>query len=214
MASLWHRTIVPVLTYFRKARGDLLLQRFPQLCEMSILDYGGSVHFWVESGLSHLVRKVVIYNISDCEVRIDGRGDHRFEFRFFDGFHIPVPDRHFDLVVCNSVLEHVSPVHRPVVANELLRVAKFGYVQTPAQEFPVEPHFVLPLVHWLPRNWGRRLVFISPWAILSRASSAKQAAYFDEIQLLNVSDVRGLFPSAKVTPEKFLGLTKSWLISW
>ncbi|TDM04845.1 MAG: hypothetical protein C4K60_20585 [Ideonella sp. MAG2] len=214
MASLWHRLIIPVLTHFRQKRGQLLLERFPQLSEMSILDYGGSVHFWVESGLSDHVKAVDIYNISEGEVRIDERGDQRFKLCLFDGFNIPVPDQHFDLAVCNSVLEHVPPERRAEVVKELLRVAKRGHVQTPAQEFPVEPHFVMPLLHWLPRRWGRRLVFLTPWALLSKASPALQAAYFDEVRLLKKAEVTQLFPTARVSPEKFLGLTKSWLISW
>jgi hypothetical protein len=90
----------------------------------------------------------------------------------YDGRHIPVPDKHFDLLVCNSVLEHVPPDQRAALAREMRRVAKAVFCQTPAYSFPLEPHFIMPFVHWLPRQLGYQLIKLSPWRILSRPSAA------------------------------------------
>jgi hypothetical protein len=214
MKSPWHIFIKPAMHKFRRARAEAIVKKFPDIAKMSILDYGGSVHFWFESGLESFVSKVSIYNISEGEVYLGHRDDGKFSVHMFDGFNIPVPDKKFDLVICNSVIEHVAPAQRQRLVDELVRVAKSGYIQTPAYEFPIEPHFVMPFLHWLPKKIGKFLVRISPWALLSRATPALQSSWFDEIQLLNKSELKGLFPGAPVKPEKFFGLTKSWMVTW
>ena len=63
---------------------------------------------------------------------------------------LPFADGEFDLVYCNSVIEHVPPERREAFAAELRRVGRGWYVQTPAWSFPLEPHALLPFAHWLP----------------------------------------------------------------
>lgn len=77
----------------------------------------------------------------------------------FDGHRIPFPDKSFDLVVCFAVIEHVGSrdrQHRFVA--ELCRVSRTCYMTTPNRWHPVEFHTVLPLVHWLPVQWFRRIL--------------------------------------------------------
>lgn len=63
------------------------------------------------------------------------------------------PDSYFDLIISDQVLEHVADLSS--VAAEISRVCKLGAQtvhQFPAKYVPVEPHFHMPFVHWLPKN--------------------------------------------------------------
>ncbi len=65
----------------------------------------------------------------------------------------PFDDASFDLVFSNQVLEHVENLE-PVIA-EVARLTKPGGIglhEWPAKWRPGEPHFAMPLVHWLPKN--------------------------------------------------------------
>lgn len=212
--TLWHRAITPVLTYFRRRRAQAIRQAAGGLSGARVLDFGGSVHFWFESGLASEVQQVLICNLSTDEVDVAGQADGRFQFLGFDGLHLPLADQSYDLVVCNSVIEHVPLALRAQVVAEMRRVAKHGFLQTPAKEFPIEPHFVMPGLHWLPRRWARHAVAWTPWALLSRPTPAHQQAYFEEVQLLSRRGVQDLFPDCTVQAERFLGWPKSWLVRW
>jgi len=47
----------------------------------------------------------------------------------FDGYQIPYPDNHFDLVVCSHVLEHVE--HERILLREIKRVSKYQIFEVP-----------------------------------------------------------------------------------
>src|SRR3954466_7016711 len=69
--------------------------------------------------------------------------------------HLPFADDEFDLAYSSSVIEHLEPADRVAFADELRRVGRGWYVQTPAFSFPVEPHALLPFAHWLPPRLRR-----------------------------------------------------------
>lgn len=72
-----------------------------------------------------------------------------------DGRDLPFADGEFDVAFSNAVVEHVGGRDdQERFARELCRVAKQVFVTTPNRLFPVDPHTLLPLVHWLPD--GRR----------------------------------------------------------
>lgn len=67
------------------------------------------------------------------------------------------PDGFFDLVISDQVLEHVADL--PGVVAEIARVLKPGGVTChhfPAKLRLIEPHYLMPIVHWLPKS-GIRL---------------------------------------------------------
>ena len=69
-----------------------------------------------------------------------------------DGRELPFADGAFDLGFSNAVIEHVAggrEGQRQFLA-ELCRVAHRVFVTTPNRWFPVDPHSLLPFVHWLP----------------------------------------------------------------
>jgi hypothetical protein len=68
-----------------------------------------------------------------------------------DGRQLPFADGEFDLGFSNAVVEHVAGgrgAQRQFVA-ELCRVAQRVFVTTPNRWFPLDPHTLLPFVHWL-----------------------------------------------------------------
>jgi SAM-dependent methyltransferase len=110
---------------------------------------------------------------------------------------LPFADDEFDLVYCSSVIEHVSPTLRPAFAEELRRVGRGWFVQTPAFSFPVEPHALLPFAHWLPAGLRRRY-----WRLGA-------AGEWEEISLLRRAEVERLFGPALA--ERVGPLVKSWV---
>jgi len=213
LMHIWHRFIHPISSYFRGKRAETLLRYYPNFADLRICDLGGSRHFWEESNLDVNPGNINIVNISsDTTDTYANTAFQHISVILYDGKYIPVADKYYDLLICNSVLEHVSRGDRENLCNEMRRVARHIYLQTPAYEFPVEPHFIVPFLHWLPRTMGRFLARLSPWAILSRPSQATFTRYFDEIQLLARKEIISLFPDANLRIERFVGLRKSYLV--
>lgn len=74
---------------------------------------------------------------------------------------LPFPDGFFHFVFSQEVIEHVGDLS--AMAGEIQRVtvpSGMGFHIFRPQFNVVEPHFGMPLVHWLPKNGLRR------WAIL------------------------------------------------
>jgi SAM-dependent methyltransferase len=116
-----------------------------------------------------------------------------------DARELPFGDGEFDIAYSNSLIEHVvDPGQRARVAAELRRVGRRYFVQTPNRWFPVEPHALLPFVHYLPRSLGRRL-----WSL------GVSDDPFDDTRLLTAHELRRLFPDAEIVRERFGPLTKS-----
>ncbi len=77
-----------------------------------------------------------------------------------DGRTLPFADAAFDLGFSNAVIEHVAGGRhgqRQFLA-ELCRVARRVFVTTPNRLFPLDPHSLLPFVHWLPDGELRRRI--------------------------------------------------------
>jgi len=210
--TIWSNFIHPITQHFRKGRGKFIAANFPDILSARICDLGGSRHFWEKLALPVRPENITIYNISADEAHSMSGADGGIPIVIYDGRHIPVPDKHFDLLVCNSVLEHVPPDQRAALAKEMRRVAKAVFCQTPAYSFPLEPHFIMPFVHWLPRQLGYQLIKLSPWRILSRPSAATIRSYWWDTKLLGRRELQALFPEAAISSERVLGLTKSYYV--
>jgi SAM-dependent methyltransferase len=132
-----------------------------------------------------------------------------------DGRALPFPDRAFDIVFSNSVIEHVGDAaSQRRFAGEIQRVGRAFWVQTPNRRFPVEQHLLTPFVHWLPRPWQRRIVpRFTVWAWLTRPAPDRRAFYLshylDDVRLLDAAQLAAMFPGARIVRERVLGWTKS-----
>ncbi len=122
-----------------------------------------------------------------------------------------VDDNAYDLVHSNSVIEHVGSWNNMMqMAQNVRRLAPTYFVQTPYFWFPIEPHFRFPYFHFLPEQIRYRLLmqfnlgFGGRRGTVDAAMQAVQsAALVDETQM------KILFPDARIVRERFGPLTKS-----
>jgi hypothetical protein len=70
-----------------------------------------------------------------------------------DGRELPFAQGEFDVAFSNAVVEHVGGREdQQRFINELCRVAQRVFVTTPNRLFPIDPHTLLPVLHWLPER--------------------------------------------------------------
>lgn len=168
-----------------------------------IIDVGGYEFNWT---LVDCEPQVVLVNVEP-----DGYERGRFVKVHGDGRALKYPDGSFDIAYSNSVIEHVGTRSDQIsFANEIRRVARRYYVQTPNKYFWIEPHLIAPGIHLLPPHIGRRLVrYFSVWGLVTKPDRAEVDSFLDSIRLLSKQDLQELFPDAEILEEKFLGQTKS-----
>ncbi len=173
----------------RRQRRELFRRLMAPQPGERILDVGSG-----ETGLAGLEPELEVTGTD----RVD-RPEYPGPFVRADGRGLPFADGEFDVAYSNSVVEHVvASADRRALARELTRVGGRYFVQTPNRWFPVEPHALLPLVHWLPRRAGRRL-----WGL------GVSDDPFDETLLLDARELQELFPDATIVRERLGPLTKS-----
>ncbi|MEM1343259.1 MAG: methyltransferase domain-containing protein [Pseudomonadota bacterium] len=202
---------------FRAARGRKLAAKITALSQrlgrpVRILDVGGRPDYWENVGLDG-IGEIVLQNLEAGELsREASAGPFRTEIgdaRALDG----VGDGAYDLVHSNSVIEHVGLwPDMAAMAAEVRRAGVEGWVQTPAWEFPVEPHFRLPFLHWFAQPARRSLLRLSPH--YGRQSPAERRNHVDRINLLSHAEMQALFPSSEIWIERVALLPKSYVAIW
>ncbi|MFW6116214.1 MAG: methyltransferase domain-containing protein [bacterium] len=72
-----------------------------------------------------------------------------------DGVRLPFGAATFDLVICAQVYEHVAQAERlPDEIGRVLRPSGVCFFSGPNKVWPIEPHYKLPFLHWLPKRLG------------------------------------------------------------
>jgi hypothetical protein len=76
------------------------------------------------------------------------------------GYRLPYADGRFDWVFCAEAIEHAGDREQQLaLVRELFRVARKGiFVTTSNRRHPLEFNTGLPLVHWLPDAWWKRVL--------------------------------------------------------
>ena len=141
-----------------------------------------------------------------------GRDDKTFRFAEGDGCDLSrYENNSFDIVHSNSVIEHLGgPGLRLAFAAEVRRLAPSYFVQTPNFWFPVEPHFMFPVIHWLPEGLRADLLARMPLGIYRRAESRGDALRaVRAICLLTRRQMAELFPDGRILTERLALLPKS-----
>jgi hypothetical protein len=117
----------------------------------------------------------------------------------------------FDLIHSNSVLEHVGDWGKMESFSKNIIAFKGGYfVQTPNYWFPVEPHSMTVLFHWLPKPMRVLLVRKFSLGHWKKAETVSEAVTLVEsARLIDEPMFKALFHDAHIKREKFLFMTKS-----
>ncbi len=173
-----------------------------------ILDIGGSAAFW-RMHLPELRCRAEI-----TVVNLEHRGDELQNVIAIKGDARDLSqfgDRSFDLGFSNSLLEHVgSAADQRRLAQEIRRVCRGYFVQTPNRYFPIEPHFLVPGWQFLPIALRTSLVQQRQLGWMQREMNRSAArTIVESIRLLNAREMRALFPDARLIRERIGGLTKS-----
>lgn len=177
---------------------------------VEILDIGGTQEFWslMTGGDPGNVR-VTLLNIEHQKVT-----SRQFVSAVGDARAMPeYPDKSFDVVFSNSVIEHVGSYEdQRRMASEVARVGRRYFIQTPNKRFPLEPHFLFPFFQYLPGAIRAQMVhrFNVGWYRRIPDLAAARAEV-DSIQLLTRGKFVALFPGATIYEEKMLGLVKSFV---
>ena len=178
---------------------------------LRILDVGGTEAFWKTMGFAD--EPDVSITTVNIELESDA-GNGRIEALKGDACDLHrFADRSFDIVFSNSVIEHVGGVeNQRRSANEMQRVGKAFFVQTPNKNFPIEPHFMFPFFQFL--SVPARVYLLTHFHLgycgkISDPEQARRVA--QEIELLNRRSFCALFPTAHVWDERAFGLVKSFV---
>ena len=156
---------------------------------MSLLDVGGSPGVGGEfDSLRSLFAHVKVVNTENtCPVKSTGK----VEYELADGCALPFPDRSFDWVFSNAVLEHVGDrTKQETFAFEMRRVARVGYfLSTPNRRFFLDPHTYLPFYH----------ILSEPAQRLAIRLSLGHMRNWEFMRLVSADELRSMFPGANIS---------------
>jgi hypothetical protein len=185
--------------------------------EVHIVDVGGTREYWNIIPVEYLRRRnvhITVVNISPSENPPD-RHETMFSYMQGDGCRLEViADYQFDIAHSNSVIEHVGEWEKMVdFANEIRRIARLYYVQTPNYYFPLEPHFLFPFFQWLPLSLKLRLIMRFQLGCFPKAAGEEEArTYVEMCRLLTKRKLIRLFPDAELHKERLFFLAKSFIL--
>jgi SAM-dependent methyltransferase len=169
------------------------------------LDLGGGPGSYLLSELDARGQgapRVILLDLGEAELLDARRRFPQVQCVRADGEHLPFRDEAFNLVFCNSVIEHVA--HPAALAAEIRRTGRRFFVQTPNGNFPLESHSHVPLpFFWrMPRALQRGMCRIvgARWD------------YVMSVHYLTPQELQAYFPDAELIRERAWGLTKSFYL--
>jgi SAM-dependent methyltransferase len=207
----------------RARRAEVFRQLFTINANTKVLDLGSETGQYIEKVLKGTGIEPKNVYIADLNRDAVTEGSQRFGFTpvvIHESGALPFPDGFFDVVHCSSVIEHVtvrksdvwkvrsgkefrksSSAAKRDFAQEVKRLGKQYYVQTPNRWFPLESHSWLPFLGWLPRR------LLIPVLRTTNAFWVKKTA--PDWNLLGAKALAQLFDDGVILKERSFGMVKS-----
>lgn len=167
-----------------------------------LLDIGGYPFNWF--GRGSVVGKVDVLNLEIAPVTNTPPGSPILRAISGDARKLPFPERSYDIVFSNSVIEHVGSLEdQQAFADEARRVGRRLWVQTPARECPIEPHFLGLFIHWFPRHLHAPLArWTGVRGLTGSASRCELEDIANTTRLLTKAEMQSLFPDCLIWTER------------
>ena len=115
-----------------------------------------------------------------------------------------------DLVVSNATIEHVGNFNNQkiMISNIVDLTKKYFIITTPNRYHPIDFHTKIPLIHWLPKSFHRKILSLIGLKYFSKKNN---------LNLLSVKDLKKLlndFQSFeyKIYHIRFLGFISNYII--
>jgi hypothetical protein len=121
-----------------------------------------------------------------------------------------IAKRRYDLVFSNSVIEHVGGhERRERFADSVHQLSDAHWVQTPYRYFPIEPHWMVPGMQFLPVTVRAELA--RRWPLSYGRGKPRQAMLTKvlRVELLDRTQFRYYFPDSLIRTETVMGVPKS-----
>jgi hypothetical protein len=186
----------------------------------NILDLGG----WNGAHINSVIKGKCNITIADISEVALSQAKQKYNYGTVlinENEKLDFHDSEFDIVFCNSVIEHVTLPKSQVwnftstkdfknlafkrqkdFADEIRRISKSYFVQTPNKYFLIESHTWLPaIIVFLPRY-----LLIKILGLFNKFWVKKTSPDWN---LLTINQMKLLFPDAKIYTEKSLGMIKS-----
>lgn len=193
--------------------------------ESTILDLGGfdgKFFYTFKDMIKDLNLKIIIADINEDGLKI--AKERGFETLLLNETGIlDLQDKSIDIVFCNSVIEHVtlpkneiwtctdeqlfknkSLIRQEEFANEIKRVGKKYFVQTPHKDFPIEAHTWLPLVNKLNRKSMLNLISFTNKFWIKKTNP--------DWNLFNEEQINLIFPNTDIIVNKVLNFKKEIIV--
>ncbi len=216
MTSVWRR----VHASFQEKRMNVFLAHFSERGGR-LLDLGGGDGSFLFRFRHHLAQFEI--HVADIDEGNLEKAKNVYGFNVIqlkETGPLPFEDQEWDVVFCNSVIEHYTGpkesvlsmrsagtfrasarFHQSKLAAEIRRVGQRYFVQTPHVAFPIESHTQFPFIGYLPRAAQVSAVRFLNGFWLKKTQP--------DWYLLGKRDMQSLFPEAKILVERLFGLPKS-----
>lgn len=124
------------------------------LSRLSVLDVGSSTGI-IDNVLASKFSKIIGTDIDIAAVSFANKHFKKknLSFKVENAMNLSFPDNSFDIVICTQVYEHVPNAKK--LFDEIYRVLKPNgvcYFAALNSLWPIEPHYNLPFLSWLPKK--------------------------------------------------------------
>ncbi len=190
-----------ISTVARRRVHDLFLRTMQPKPQDRILDIGASDDTGIEANMLEQLyphrENLTCASLTDGRAILAAYPGVR-HVRIVAGELLPFADNAFDIVYSNAVLEHVgSQARQKKFIAEMCRVASRRFLSVPNRSFPVEFHTCLPLIHYLPKPWFRRLL---------RHTRYDYWSHEENLNYISAAEIQALWPDTRQPTAVFAGI--------
>lgn len=179
-----------------------VLERSGPLAGLRVAEIGAGSGHMTAVFLDGVGRTGSVISLDVVDTRKEDPGN---DFRLITDDSLPIEDGSVDVVVTNHVIEHVGDRGDQLQhLAEIRRILVPGgrcYLSTPNRWAPVENHFKLPLLGWLPPSWRDGYV-----------RAARRGSVFDVVPL-SPKDLDELCAEAGLSVEDVTGAVVDGVIA-